>query len=121
MVKIPSEQKALLKRFDSERNIDKQRIEQLSNVLFTLKKCSEDGQLSDFIEQRNVFKQSMRYEGSNQTGNRFAGLEDHDAQVTLHYILSNFILSLFHFCSYFMLILSRNLIGTMPDLNQKRI
>lgn len=83
-VKNSSEQKLLLQRFDSERHIDKQRIEQLTNDLFTLKKCSEEGQLSDFVAQRNVFKQSMRTAqySSEPVANRFAGLEDHDAQVS---------------------------------------
>jgi hypothetical protein len=83
-VKNPNEQKALLVRFDKERNMDRQRIEQLTNDLLTLKKCSEEGQLSEFVEQRNIFKQSMRSTGqlmNDSAPNRFSGLEDYDSQV----------------------------------------
>ncbi len=89
LVKDAGEQQALLARFEKERSLDKQRIEQLSNDFFTLKQCSADGQLSDFMEQRHTIKQSMRRGESNPENfpNRFAGLADYDAQV------SNFVFS----------------------------
>lgn len=112
-VKRKSDQEQLLKRYVRERQVDQERIENLTQDYFNLQEKMKDGALNGLQEQR---KNSGRRKEVQQEllPNRFVGLEDHNGQVVLNPFSKSLLFKFFGFRSS-MQILSRNLIIMIID------
>jgi hypothetical protein len=80
-VATTGERSVLLRRYEKERKMDQERIENLSKDFFTLQEKLNTGHLTQLTEQRsttsrNTQRDSHRIDGQNK--NRFVGLEDHN-------------------------------------------
>lgn len=77
--KTKSEHNALHERFDRERKMEKERVEQLMSDYFAVEQQLKKNDVRSFLEERQTFKQLQNQsQRENQNlPNRFEGIETH--------------------------------------------